>query len=251
MRIIILCNNYLTDFDQRVLLHIRDCTELSIAGMLINIRKKPGVLQRIKREFRKGRGGYVLVQSVRAVLNKLIISNACRTIEYAEEIRVPYIETDTLYSQEVYDWIKNRNPDILFLRGFGIIKRPILNMAPYGVLSYHHADITKYRGGPPLFWELYHNEKDAGITLQILDEGLDTGTIVLQRFVPIKRESWSSLKKKVYQESEAMAAEALVLLKKSAPRINPIGARGKLFTLPNLGQWLSLQFKIVSRILLK
>jgi len=251
MRIIVLCNSHLSSFDQRVLHHIRQHDELNIIGILINTKRKPGTVQRIKRELRKGRGGYVLVQSLRAVLSKLKKSDSIRSADYAGKLGVSYLETQTLYTPEIYQWISNLNPDILFLRGFGIIKDPILNIAPYGVLSYHHADITKYRGGPPLFWELFHNEKEAGITLQILDEGLDTGTIVLRKFVPITGDTWSSLKKKAYQESESMAAEALLLLKKAGPSRNPIGTQGKLFTLPNFRQWLGLQVKIVLRIVLR
>lgn len=251
MRIIVLSNRYLTTFDQNVLRHIRAKAELSIVGILINTKPKLGILQRIKREFRKGRGGYVFVQSFGAVLNKIKKNYSCRAVDYAAELGVPYFETNKLYTQEVYDWINANKPEILFLRGFGIIKEPILTIAPYGVLSYHHADIKKYRGGPPLFWELFHNEKEAGITLQILDEGLDTGTIVLQKFVSINRQSWSSLRKKVYQESVAMATEALLMLKKSEPSRNPIGTLGKLFTLPNLRQWLSLQINVAIRKILK
>lgn len=251
MRIILLCNSHLASFDQRVLHHIQQHTELQIIGMLINTKRKAGIVKRIKRELRKGRGGYVLVQSLRALLNKFKKNYSIRSVDYAGKIGIPYVETNTLYTQEVYQWINAQKPDVLFLRGFGIIKDPILNIVPYGVLSYHHADIQKYRGGPPLFWELFHNEKQAGITLQILDAGLDTGTVVLQKFVPIKRDSWSSLRKKVYQESEPMAAEALLKLKSSAPLRNPIGAQGKLFTLPNLRQWLGLQAKVAVRRVLR
>lgn len=247
MRIILLCNSYLTAFDQNVLRHIRENAELSIVGMLINIKGKPGTLKRVKRELRKGRGGYVLIQIIRAIINKLKKSNSRLAVEYANELKVPYLKTNTLYSQLVYDWLKVKTPEILLLRGFGIIKEPILSIAPFGVLSYHHADITKYRGGPPFFWELYNNEKEAGITLQVLDVGLDTGTIVLQRVVPIKHESWTSLRRKVYLESESMAAEALLKLKKSGPVKNPIGPKGTLYTLPNLRQWLSLQYKVLWR----
>lgn len=251
MRIILLCNSYLSSFDQRVLYHIQQHAELKIVGVLINTKPKPGMVQRIKRELRRGRGGYVLVQSVRAVLTKFKKSDSISSVDYSRKLDVPYLETQTLYTPEVYQWINNLNPDILFLRGFGIIKDPILNIAPYGVLSYHHADITKYRGGPPLFWELFHKEKEAGITLQILDEGLDTGTIVLQKFVPITRDSWSSLRKKAYLKSEPLAAEALLMLKKADPYRNPIGTRGKLFTLPNFRQWLGLQAKIAVRSVLR
>lgn len=251
MRIILLCNSNLSSFDQQVLRYIEQHNELKIIGMLINTKPKPGIWQRVKRELRRGRGGYVLVQSARAVLSKFRKKDSIKSLNYSNRLGVPYFETQTLYTHEVYQWINKLNPEILFLRGFGIIKDPILNIAPYGVLSYHHADITKYRGGPPLFWELFHDEKEAGVTLQILDEGLDTGTIVLQKFVPVKNDTWSSLKRKAYLESEPMAAEAMLILKKMRPFRNPIGTRGKLFTLPNLRQWLGLQVKIALRSVLR
>lgn len=251
MKIIVLCNNHLSSFDQNVLHHILQRAELKISGLVINTKRKPGMVQRIKRELQKGRGGYVFVQILQAVLNKFKKSTVIRAVDYAARLGVPYLETNTLYAKEVYDWINNRKPNILFLRGFGIIKDPILSIAPHGVLSYHHADIKKYRGGPPLFWELFHNEKEAGVTLQILDEGLDTGTIVLQQFIPITNESWGSLRKKVYHVSEPMAAEALIVLNKAEPFRNPIGTRGKLFTLPNFQQWLTLQIKVAIRMFLR
>ncbi|MBX2894284.1 MAG: hypothetical protein KF763_02495 [Cyclobacteriaceae bacterium] len=251
MRIILLCNSHLSAFDQKVLNHINKYAELRIVGIVINTKPKPGILQRLKRELRKGRGGYVVVQSARAVLSKFKKNDSIHAVDYSNRLSIPYFETQTLYTPGVFQWISKLNPEILFLRGFGVIKDPILNIAPYGVLSYHHADITKYRGGPPLFWELFYNEKEAGITLQILDEGLDTGTIVLQKFVPIKNDTWSSLKRKAYLESEPMAAEALLMLKKMNPFRNPIGTRGKLLTLPNLRQWLGLQAKIAFRSVLR
>jgi folate-dependent phosphoribosylglycinamide formyltransferase PurN len=252
MRIVLLCNQYLSSFDQAVLNCINNESELHIVGALINTRPKPSIVQRIKRELKRGRGGYVFIQIINALLKKGSHGNNFKTMEYCQRHNLKALETNTLYRSEVYEWINLIKPDILFLRGFGIINEPILSIAPYGVLSYHHADINKYRGGPPVFWEMYNDEKEVGITIQILDAGLDTGTVVLQRFVPLtKGESWSFVKKKVYLESESMAADAFLKLLLNPPFKSPIGPKGKLYTLPNLAQWVYLQAKVLKALTLR
>src|SRR5664279_2933458 len=49
--------------------------------------------------------------------------------------------------------LQQQNLDVVFRFGFRIIRGGILNVARYGVWSFHHGDNREYRGGPPLFWE--------------------------------------------------------------------------------------------------
>lgn len=248
MRIVLLCNRTLSEFDQAVLGHILNRAELNLVGMVINTRLKPSLWKRVRREWRKGRGGYVLIQMINAVLARFGKSNAVSAVQFSQKHNIPMMQSDSLYKPSIYEWIERLKPDILFLRGFGIIREPVLSLTPFGVLSYHHGDLLKYRGGPPAFWELYHGEQAVGITLQVLDAGLDTGTMVLQKFVPIeKTDTWRKLKDRLYRESESMAAEALVKLMVSGPVHNPVGEAGTLFTLPNLREWLTLQVQIFLR----
>lgn len=248
MRVVILCNRSLSSFDQAVLRSIEIKPELNIVGFLINTRQKPLAWKRIKREWRKGRGAYVIIQIIQSLKARLAKNHSIGAGNYAEAKGFAILQSPSLYTSEVLEWIRSLNPDVLLLRGFGIIKEPVLSIAPYGVLSYHHADIKKYRGGPPVFWELFNHEQHVGITLQVLDEGLDTGTIVLQQFVPVeKNDSWVSLRHRVYRASEGLAAEALLRLLKTGPVRNPIGALGKLYTLPNFRQWFILLLKLFYR----
>jgi hypothetical protein len=68
--------------------------------------------------------------------------------------------------------------DVILRFGFKIIKGEILNIARFGVWSYHHGDNDEYRGGPAGFWELYENNPLSGVTLQVLSEKLDGGMIL-------------------------------------------------------------------------
>jgi hypothetical protein len=74
--------------------------------------------------------------------------------------------------------IRGHNLDVLFRFGFRIIRGGILGAARYGVWSFHHDDNLEYRGGPPLFWELYEQNPVSGTILQILTDSLDGGHVI-------------------------------------------------------------------------
>jgi folate-dependent phosphoribosylglycinamide formyltransferase PurN len=68
--------------------------------------------------------------------------------------------------------------DVAIRFGFGILKGEALDAPTYGVLSYHHGDISEYRGRPAGFYEFIKKEPTAGVTVQQLTEELDAGTVV-------------------------------------------------------------------------
>ncbi len=68
--------------------------------------------------------------------------------------------------------------DVLFRFGFRILRGGILSAARYGVWSFHHDDNLEYRGGPPLFWEIYEQNPVSGTILQILTDSLDDGHVI-------------------------------------------------------------------------
>lgn len=250
MRVVLLCNRHLSEFDCAVINLILASEKIHVVGALVNSASRRSLFDRLKREIRKGRGGFVIVQAVRTLLRKLGGPPTKRIQDVLDESQI--LLTPSLYREEVYQWVKDRRADCFLLRGFGIIREPILSFCRYGVISYHHGDLLKYRGGPPAFWELYNNEKQIGVTIQVLDKGIDTGSIVVQRFFSLKgTETWSALRKRIYEGSTDLAREALHRLSAGGPLSQPVGEVGKLYTLPNLRQWITLQFKIAGRNLLK
>ena len=82
--------------------------------------------------------------------------------------------------------IKAKNLDVLIRFGFNILKGEILTAARYGVWSYHHGDNEFYRGGPPLFWELYERSPLSGVLLQVLTEELDAGIVLCKSLFATK-----------------------------------------------------------------
>src|ERR1700727_1969362 len=85
--------------------------------------------------------------------------------------------TDRIPEDELAS-INSHGLDVLFRFGFRIIRGGILNAARYGVWSFHHDDNLEYRGGPPLFWEIYEQNPVSGTILQILTDSLDGGRVI-------------------------------------------------------------------------
>ena len=82
------------------------------------------------------------------------------------------------FSQEDIQTIRDHKPDIILRFGFNIIRGEILDVAKYGVWSYHHCDPQKYRGGPPGFWEIMNDDPVTGVVLQRLTDKLDGGIVL-------------------------------------------------------------------------
>ena len=76
--------------------------------------------------------------------------------------------------------IRDLNPDILIsIAGNEIFKQPLIDLAPKGCLNLHTALLPKYRGLMPTFWVLKNNEKFTGVSVFFVDEGIDSGDIVV------------------------------------------------------------------------
>lgn len=98
-------------------------------------------------------------------------------------------------------------PDVLLRFGFGILKGDILTLPRYGVWSYHHGDEDRYRGQPPVFWEMYEGATVVGTVLQRLTERIDAGFILQKGWFPITRGSLSATLDSVLLGSAGWAAQ--------------------------------------------
>jgi methionyl-tRNA formyltransferase len=80
--------------------------------------------------------------------------------------------------------IRAKQPDLLVVVAFGqILKKDLLDIPSWGVLNIHASLLPKYRGAAPIQWAILNNEAKTGLTAMRMDEGLDTGPILLQQEV--------------------------------------------------------------------
>lgn len=103
------------------------------------------------------------------------------------------------------------NPDVIVVVAFGqILPSEILHMPKYGCINVHASLLPKYRGAAPIQWVIIDGEKETGITTMQMDEGLDTGDMMLKTVVPIdKKETGGSLHDKLSKAGGSLIVETL------------------------------------------
>lgn len=247
MNIGLLLKKNINDYKKEALYPILNDTAFDIKVAIIDKRPKQNIIKKISKNYKRGRGGYMIVMAFQKLLKRK--KNSTNTYDFLSKYNIDTIDTEKIYSDQIIKKIKKYKLDVLILvNGFGIIKNPILDISPYGIIAYHHGDMRKYRGMPPGFWELYNNEKKMGITVQKLDKKLDAGIPIIEKSVEInKNETISSLMLKARKQSQNMLYESLKKLESDSFKFNPITELGNVYTLPNLRQWVLLKIKLLYR----
>ena len=117
-------------------------------------------------------------------------------------------------------------PDAVVVAAYGkILPRQILELPEYGCVNIHASLLPKYRGAAPVQWAVVNGEKESGLTTMLMDEGLDTGDILMQRVVPLAAdETGGSLFGKLQKAAGPIIIETLAGLE--AGTITPIPQQG-------------------------
>lgn len=89
-------------------------------------------------------------------------------------------QPDSLKGDEVFDRISSLSPDFIVVSAYGkILPRRILDIPVYGCVNLHGSLLPRYRGAAPIQWSVINGDKTTGVTTMLMDEGLDTGDILL------------------------------------------------------------------------
>ena len=89
-------------------------------------------------------------------------------------------------NQEFIEEIKSLNPDLICVVAYGkILPKEILDIPKYGCINVHGSLLPQYRGAAPIQWAILNGDKKTGITTMFMDEGMDTGDMLLKEEVII------------------------------------------------------------------
>jgi methionyl-tRNA formyltransferase len=226
---------------------ILDDGDFEVALVVVDSRPSKGTGRKVIDHLRRGRGGYVIVLTVQKCFGKP--AKGMSVEEFCRVNRVERLETASPYTPQTSTEIRRHNLDLLVLvDGFGIVREPLLSVCPKGILSYHHGDMRKYRGMPPGLWELYNGEKEIGITVQKIAAGLDCGVPIEEKHIPLyPNDTLGALTARLKTEDERMLYAALKKMANPDFTLVPIQEFGKVYTLPNLRQWVTLNARIAYR----
>jgi methionyl-tRNA formyltransferase len=107
-----------------------------------------------------------------------------------------------------------------------ILRAEVRGTAP-ACLNIHAGRLPDYRGRNVITWAIINNERELGVTVHVVDDGIDTGPILLQRMVPIGwTDTYGDVLARVQDAIPALALEAAAQIERGAPIVRPQPAAG-------------------------
>lgn len=140
----------------------------------------------------------------------------------AEKHGIPVLQPPKIKTEEFFDELKKLNPDLICVTAYGkILPKNILDLPEHGCINVHASLLPKYRGAAPINWAIINGEKVTGITTMKMDEGLDTGDILLKKEAAIDDgDTGETLSEKLSHIGAGLLTETIELLKEG--KLNPI-----------------------------
>lgn len=102
------------------------------------------------------------------------------------EYNIPVIQPVSLKEPAALAQLQQWEPELIVVAAFGqILRPPVLNLPPHGCINVHASLLPRWRGAAPIQAAILHGDKQTGVTIMLMEAGLDTGPILNQRSIPI------------------------------------------------------------------
>ena len=138
----------------------------------------------------------------------------------AEAEGIPVYQPEKVKSAEAIERIAAVRSACIVVVAYGqLLPAEILKVPTLGVVNVHASLLPKFRGPAPIHWALIQGESETGVTTMLMDTGMDTGDILLQREVPIDTtDTAGSLHDRLAEEGANLLVETLKLLQEGTLR---------------------------------
>ena len=135
--------------------------------------------------------------------------------KFCDKYDVPYVKHVNINSEEFISQVKDFGCDLFVSMSFNqIFRQEIINIPRFRIINCHAGKLPFYRGRNILNWVLINDEIEFGITVHFVNEGIDTGDIILQKTHPISdADDYSSLLETAYLACSEILCEAIDLFK--------------------------------------
>lgn len=144
----------------------------TLRGLLEGPDEVVGVITQPDRE--KGRGRRIVISPIK---------------ELALQHGLTVLQPEKVKEEAFQEALRGLQPDLFVVVAYGqILPKPVLNIPKYGAVNVHASLLPRYRGAAPIAWAILRGEEVTGVTTMVMDEGMDTGDILLQTEVPIGNE---------------------------------------------------------------
>lgn len=146
----------------------------------------------------------------------------------AEQYGIPVFQPEKVREEAAVERLRRENADIFVVAAFGqLLPKTILEMPRFGCINIHGSLLPAYRGAAPVQWAVLDGQKEAGDTIMQMNEGLDTGDILMQESIPLSAdETAGSLYDKLSSMGGPLLLKALDAIKAGTVTPVPQGDSG-------------------------
>ena len=159
---------------------------------------------------------------------------ACSPVKIeALERGLPIFQPDDLLQSDFLSRLRTWGGDCFVVVGFRILPPEIFEMPPKGTINLHASLLPKYRGAAPIQWALMNGDENTGVTTFFIERRVDTGDLILQKSVSIRRdEAAGELHDRLAIVGADLLLETLDLIEQG--RVKPVPQRGEPSRAPKI-----------------
>lgn len=134
--------------------------------------------------------------------------------QMAQKFGLTVLQPESVKDPSFLEALGAARPDLVVVAAFGqILPKAVLDFPPLGCLNIHPSLLPAYRGAAPINWSIIRGEKQTGVTIMLMNEGMDSGDILTQEQTPIGRtETYGEL-------HDRLALQGAALLVKTIDRV--------------------------------
>lgn len=145
--------------------------------------------------------------------------------ELAAAWNVPVFQPEKVRLPEAVQVIREAKPDMIVVAAFGqILSKELLSLPRLGCVNVHASLLPKYRGAAPIQWALLDGEKETGVSIMAMDEGIDTGAVYSRTSVPVlDTDTGGSLHDKLAEAGASALLDAIPRIADGTLRAVPQG----------------------------
>ena len=153
-----------------------------------------------------------------------------------------------IHAQSVLEQVCALHPDLGLIYGSPILKPELFEIPSLGTLGIHHGKVPEYRGNKTTFWAMYNGEPVAGVTIQKVNSGLDTGSIVKTGEVRTEGRAYQAVVHELESLGLDLYIQAILEVKHGTAVYEPqSGVEGKLYRNPKPGDFLKFWGRQIRR----
>ncbi len=155
--------------------------------------------------------------------------------KFAVENNLPVLQPVSLKDPEFLEALRKTGADMFVVVAFRMLPKEVWSMPRLGTFNLHASLLPQYRGAAPINWAIINGEKQTGVTTFLIDEQIDTGSILFSETCPIEDyDNVGTLHDKLMAQGAALTVKTADALKRGKAKPQPQEAYSRLYPAPKI-----------------